>query len=82
MNLKQWVKRVGTREAARRIGAAESGVRHWVGGLRPVPADRVLDIASATEWQVTPHEIRSDLYPYPCDGIPPERRAQGSEAAA
>ncbi|XJD48054.1 hypothetical protein V1580_15460 [Enterobacter bugandensis] len=33
-----------------------------------VPADRVLAIYALTG--VTPHELRSDLYPNPTDGLP------------
>lgn len=36
----------------------------------------VLPVAKATKWEVTPHELRDDLYPYPEDGLPPEIRAE------
>ena len=39
-----------------------------------LPADRVIDVAQATDWQVTPHELRPDLYPHPDDGLPIEHR--------
>lgn len=82
MRLREWVKGVGTAEAARRFGAVESGVRHWVGGQRPVPPDRVIPIAEATGWEVTPHELRPDLYPYPDDGLPLDRRDHCKDSAA
>jgi DNA-binding transcriptional regulator YdaS (Cro superfamily) len=83
MRLKDWIKSIGgVPVAARKIGAVESGVRHWVGGVRPVPANRVLTISAASGWVVTPHEIRPDLYPYPSDGLPPDRRDSDQERAA
>jgi hypothetical protein len=30
----------------------------------------VLNAAAATDWQVTPHDWRPDLYPHPDDGMP------------
>jgi len=34
------------------------------------PAEYVLPIAQAVDWQITPHQLRTDLYPHPCDGMP------------
>lgn len=31
-------------------------------------------LAEATDWTVTPHNIAPDHYPYPLDGLPPEKR--------
>lgn len=42
-----------------------------------MPSDRVLDVSRATDYQVTPHELRRDLYPHPDDGLPTELRAFG-----
>jgi hypothetical protein len=47
-----------------------------------VPATRVLAIAAASDWMVTPHELRPDLYPHPDDGMPPDRRCDGQGQAA
>lgn len=44
-----------------------------------IPPDRVLDIARAVAFQVTPHQLRPDLYPHPEDGLPAELRAQAAE---
>lgn len=35
-----------------------------------VPAERVIPLCAATQWAVTPHQMRPDLYPHPCDGLP------------
>ncbi|OGT01860.1 MAG: hypothetical protein A2143_02250 [Gallionellales bacterium RBG_16_57_15] len=34
------------------------------------PAEYVLPIAEAVDWQITPHQLRTDLYPHQCDGMP------------
>lgn len=34
------------------------------------PAEYVIPIAAAVEWQVAPHELRPDIYPDPADGLP------------
>jgi DNA-binding transcriptional regulator YdaS (Cro superfamily) len=34
------------------------------------PSDRVLAVCELTNWQVTPHELRPDLYPNPTDALP------------
>ena len=34
------------------------------------PAERVLSVSEKTGWKVTPHQLRPDLYPNPCDGLP------------
>lgn len=35
-----------------------------------VPADRAIPVARAVDFQVTPHDLRPDLYPHPTDGLP------------
>lgn len=47
----------------------QSAVAQWVQG-EPIKAERVLEAAQATEWAVTPHDWRPDLYPHPDDGLP------------
>lgn len=34
------------------------------------PAEYVIPIAMGLQWRITPHELRSDLYPSPSDGLP------------
>lgn len=57
-------------ELARRCGVSVQHVTNWQ--ARGIPADRALAIAAATDWRVTPHQLRPDLYPNPTDGLPPE----------
>lgn len=53
-------------ELARRIGVKPPAIHQW----EAVPADRVLTVAEATGWRVTPHKMRPDLYPNQTDGMP------------
>ncbi|UDL04002.1 helix-turn-helix domain-containing protein [Marinobacter sp. CA1] len=41
-----------------------------VNGIRPISPKRVLAICEGSRWQVTPHELRPDIYPNPTDGLP------------
>lgn len=43
-------------------------VAKWAKG--GVPADRVIDLARAVGYEVTPHELHSEIYPNPTDGLP------------
>ena len=39
-----------------------------------LPADKVIPVSEATGWQVTPNQLRPDLYPHPHDGLPENMR--------
>lgn len=54
---------------AQKVDVTKGAVGQW--GDR-VPAERVLDVARAVGFAVTPHELRPDLYPNPTDGLPQE----------
>jgi DNA-binding transcriptional regulator YdaS (Cro superfamily) len=41
------------------------------------PAERALVLAAATNYAVTPHELRPDIYPHRHDGLP-ERLRRGA----
>lgn len=56
--------------ASKAILAPVSSTATWV----VTPPHRVLALAAATGYQVTPHELRPDLYPFPEDGCPREMR--------
>lgn len=38
------------------------------------PPDWVIPICQAVEWEVTPNELRPDIYPNPTDGLPVDRQ--------
>lgn len=43
-----------------------------------VPAERVIQVARLTKFEVTPHELRPDIYPNPDDGLPDELRGRAA----
>lgn len=64
---------VGLMKLARELDISHQSVRKFE--REGVPSGRVLQVAAATNWRVTPHQLRADLYPYPTDGVPPDQRA-------
>jgi len=52
-------------ELARRIGRKSAHIWNWLNRDKKVPAEAVLLIESATDFTVTRHELRPDLYPDP-----------------
>lgn len=78
MKIQRIAKEVGGVVALSRIlGLSRGAVSQW----DVVPVDRVLDVCRAVAWQVTPHQLRPDIYPNPTDGIPPNVTTQQQEAA-
>jgi DNA-binding transcriptional regulator YdaS (Cro superfamily) len=69
-------------KAIRRLGSQSALAASLDPPLRPqavqqwdkVPPERVIGVARATQFVVTPHELRPDLYPNPTDGLPAEHR--------
>lgn len=63
---------VGSMQAlAEKLKITKGAVGQW----DKVPSERVIDVAKATDWQVTPHQLRPDIYPNPSDALPPDRVA-------
>lgn len=56
------------------------GVAKWADA--GVPSERVLRIAEATGFEVTPHELRPDLYPNPDDALPRGARSSPDQGRA
>jgi hypothetical protein len=52
--------------------AIAAGINSWqsVQQWKVVPADVVLALCKASNWELTPHMLRSDLYPNPSDAMP------------
>lgn len=74
MQLTEYLEKSGCSQAAfgRRVGVkgvTQSAVAQWIAGGR-VKAEQVLDVAAASGWRVSPHDLRPDLYPHPDDGMP------------
>jgi DNA-binding transcriptional regulator YdaS (Cro superfamily) len=59
----------------KKIGKDQYIVTAWVNryGCKVSP-EFVIKVAEATEWKVTPHQLRPDLYPHPNDGLPENLR--------
>ena len=48
-------------QLAREIGASPAMIHHWMHGIRPISAERCIDIERATGGAVTCEELRPDL---------------------
>lgn len=68
----------GTGKLARGLGTHATVVSKW--RKRGVPAERVLPICRLAGGQVTPYELRCDIYPDP-DWLPPLDQPDDQEAA-
>lgn len=66
-------------ECARRLSAdfgeniTYQAIRKWE-EAGCVPAERAIPVAEATNWAVTPHQLNPQIYRYPDDGLPVDRR--------
>ena len=65
----------GQSELARRLGGKIKQGHIYLWLRIGVPAEYVLSVVRAVEFQVIPHELRRDLYPNPSDGMPEKTRA-------
>lgn len=51
---------------AKILGLDRTAIYSW----SDCPPERVIQVSEATDWEVTPHELRPDLYPNPSDALP------------
>lgn len=58
------------------LGLSRGALSQWT----IVPHDHVLPLCQMSDWRLTPHKLRPDIYPNPLDALPPEVAAQ-KEAA-
>lgn len=79
MTLTDYLKGKNQTAFAERVGRTQGMVWQWANGA-PVSPRSVLAVCAATDWVVTPHEIRPDIYPNPTDGLPPGRAPNGASA--
>ncbi|ORJ47828.1 transcriptional regulator [Kluyvera intermedia] len=72
MDLKNYLKTSGVRQQdfAELVGESQGYVSRVASGKCLLGAATSLKWAAATEFQVTPHDLRPDLYPNPNDGVP------------
>jgi DNA-binding transcriptional regulator YdaS (Cro superfamily) len=72
MNIKEIASEVGgVVSLSSRLGLSRGAVSNW----KRVPAEHVIQVSGLTEWKITPHQLRPDLYPHPMDGLPEHLRA-------
>lgn len=68
---------------AKAVGVSQAHVWKWLNTtIDGVPDKKVIPISHATNWQVTPHELRPDIYPHQHDGLPECMRCQCIERVA
>lgn len=68
--LNKVVERHGLVPLAQAIGVSYQAVQRYIKDR--VPAEKVIALCAADGWEVTPHQLRPDLYPHPDDGLPRE----------
>ena len=73
MTLQDLLKNEKQHESAKRLSVSQNMISKWARGER-VSAEKVRLVCEAYDWQVTPHELRPDLYPHPQDGLPEHLR--------
>lgn len=57
---------------ARHLDVSPGLIWQWLNRKRPIAPERVIEVASFTEFMITPHQLRPDIYPNPLDGLPPD----------
>lgn len=66
------VEAIGSQtKLAEAVKVRPQAVQQWVRAGR-VPVPRVMEVARAVDFKVTPHELAPHLYPNPQDGLPRE----------
>jgi DNA-binding transcriptional regulator YdaS (Cro superfamily) len=74
----QAIEMVGLHPMAKHLGVRYQSIQKY---RKTVPAERVIGIAEATGWKITPHQIAPHIYPHPHDGLPVNLRKKSKEAA-
>ena len=53
----------------------QAHVWNWLNvTINGIPERHVIKSCKFVDWQVTPHELRPDIYPHPHDGLPEHLR--------
>ena len=60
----------GQTNLAKQVGLSQPYIWNWLNRDRCVPAEFVIPVCKATSWEVTPNQLRPDIYPNQSDGIP------------
>ncbi|WP_430415797.1 transcriptional regulator [Marinobacter adhaerens] len=60
------------------VGLSQPYIWNWLNRDQSIPAEYVIPVAQAIDWQVTPHELRPDIYPNPTDGLPANKTGEAA----
>jgi len=63
----------GVKALALKIDEKQNTVSMWM-QRKSIPSEKLIPIARATDWKVTPHALDSVVYPHPTDGLPEHLR--------
>lgn len=65
------IRAVGVPSAVSRLFGFNSpqSVFNWIKKDK-VPAERVIQLCQLGRWEISPHQLRPDLYPNELDGLP------------
>jgi len=63
---------------AKTMGEDHQRIYYWK--ANGVPPGRVVDVCAALNWEVTPHEVRPDIYQCPWDSLPADMAAKAIES--
>lgn len=74
MNLNKYISQTTQTALAARVGVTQGMVFQWLSGRKRVAAEKVIAVSAASGWQVTPHELRPDIYPNKLDGMPADHQ--------
>lgn len=59
-------------EIASRLGCRQQTVNQWLNSR--VPPKRVIPLCELLNWEITPHQLRPDIYRNITDGLPPKHK--------
>lgn len=56
-------------------GLKQGHIWSWLNVTKEgTPSEHVISVSDKVDYQVTPHELRPDIYPHPHDGLPAHLR--------
>ena len=74
-------KKMSKTDIVKHFGISSQAVGKWfIKGK--VPAERVSSLCALLNWEITPHELRPDIYPNPTDGLPCGNKCMSNESLA
>lgn len=84
LSLKKAIESLGGQVAtSKKVGISQAAIWKWLNTAKEgVSPEYAIALSQATDWQVTPHQLRPDLYPHIDDGLPNEMRCQCEDKAA